>query len=97
VALEPTPAVLVERLADTLRQPAPSLGAPVGPTDGAPWPAGFSLDDHLESLESELVRRALDQVGGDRSSACQLLGITPRSLRYLIRKHHLAAAAGDKI
>jgi two-component system response regulator PilR (NtrC family) len=94
VALETSPVILPERLPEGLRH-----GSVVGaPTDGAPVAIapGFSLDRHLEDLESSLVRRALDQAGGDRSSACQLLGISSRSLRYLIQKHGLGAAGGDK-
>jgi transcriptional regulator with AAA-type ATPase domain len=36
------------------------------------------------------VRRALDQAHGNRTEACHLLGISPRSLRYLISKHGLS-------
>jgi transcriptional regulator with GAF, ATPase, and Fis domain len=50
---------------------------------------GFSLDDHLREIESSLVMRALTQADGDRLAAARLLGITPRSLRYLIGKHQL--------
>jgi two-component system response regulator PilR (NtrC family) len=90
VALETTPAILAERLSEALRHPQ----RPARSDDGlsAPLTPGFSLDRHLEDLESELVRRALAQSGGDRGSACQLLGVTPRSLRYLIRKHGLVEA-----
>jgi two-component system, NtrC family, response regulator PilR len=52
---------------------------------------GFSLDAHLSSVESDLLRRALQQAAGDRAQAARILGITPRSLRYLISKHQ-----GDK-
>jgi two-component system response regulator PilR (NtrC family) len=95
VALETTPAILPERLPEALRHGATPAGAG---TDGAAvtlFP-GFSLDQHLESLESSLVRRALDQAGGDRGSASQLLGISARSLRYLIHKHRLGSSGGDK-
>jgi len=33
------------------------------------------------------VRRALEQSEGDRARACSLLGISARSLRYLLEKH----------
>ena len=43
------------------------------------------------------VRRALGQCGGDRAATSQMLGISARSLRYLIRKHRLKdEPAGDK-
>jgi two-component system response regulator PilR (NtrC family) len=82
VALEPTPALLPERLPEALLDGA-------APGASGEIPAGFSLDDHLRSLEASYVQRALQQSRGERASAAQLLGIKPRSLRYLIRKHAL--------
>src|SRR5438093_661258 len=52
-----------------------------------PLAEGFSLDDHLRAIEADLVRRALEQSEGDRARACSLLGISARSLRYLLEKH----------
>jgi two-component system response regulator PilR (NtrC family) len=96
VALEPTPAILPERLPDGLRKGPPALGEGSDGTVVELTP-GFSLDHHLKALESALVRRALDQAAGDRGAASQLLGISARSLRYLIQKHGLGAAGSDKI
>ncbi len=65
--------------------------------DPAPLPqlgGGFSLDGHLNRIEKELVEGALEKCSGDRAEACALLGITPRSLRYLIRKHGLPGVRG---
>jgi transcriptional regulator with PAS, ATPase and Fis domain len=53
--------------------------------------AGFSLDRHLAELEARFVRQALEAANGDRASAAALLGVAPRSLRYLISKHGLQA------
>jgi two-component system response regulator PilR (NtrC family) len=86
VALETGPVIGVERLPDALR-----FGAPQG--DSVRLTEGFSLDDHVRSVEGDLVRRALEEAGGNRSTACRLLGLSPRSLRYLIRKHGLGAPA----
>jgi len=96
VALEPTPAILPERLPDGLRKGTPAAPGVDSDDAVAQLTLGFSLDRHLEALESALVRRALDQAGGDRGSASQLLGISARSLRYLIQKHGLTAAGADK-
>jgi two-component system response regulator PilR (NtrC family) len=94
VALETSPAILSERLPEAVRQgTGPAGAAAEGAVRLAP---GFSLDRHLEALESSLVRRALDQADGDRGTACQLLGISSRSLRYLIQKHGLAGVTADK-
>jgi two-component system response regulator PilR (NtrC family) len=80
VALETSDAVLPERLPESIRSPSRS----------EPLPAigdGFSLDAYLLSIESRLLAEALEQAQGDRSQAARLLGVSPRSLRYLIHKH----------
>jgi two-component system, NtrC family, response regulator PilR len=80
VALETSEAVLPERLPDTIRQPQP--------TD--PLPAlgdGFSLDGYLLAAEERLLHEALQRSGGDRAEAARLLGVSARSLRYLVQKH----------
>jgi two-component system, NtrC family, response regulator PilR len=81
VALETSPVILAERLPEFVVRPA------AGGDDSRAFDEGFSLDAHLNALEAELLRRALTRAEGDRASAAQLLGVTPRSLRYLIRKH----------
>jgi DNA-binding NtrC family response regulator len=56
-----------------------------------PLGAGFSLDEHLRSIEGKLLTASLQQAKGDRAEAANLLGITPRSLRYLLAKHREGA------
>jgi two-component system response regulator PilR (NtrC family) len=86
VALETTGTVGPERLPEPLRDPARGDSAPlIGP--------GFSLDAHLKSLEARLLNEALESADGDRAEAARLLGVSPRSLRYLVQKH---AAHADK-
>jgi two-component system response regulator PilR (NtrC family) len=81
VALETTAAVLPDRLPEAIRLPGPAEPAL------AELAPGFSLDAHLQRIERDLLHRALAQASGDRAAAAQLLGVTPRSLRYLIQKH----------
>jgi two-component system response regulator PilR (NtrC family) len=86
VALETTPTVSEERLPDTLVAPAPRADVPrIGD--------GFRLDEYLTRLEATLVREALEASGGDRQIAARNLGIAPRSLRYLVRKHGMGSSA----
>jgi two-component system response regulator PilR (NtrC family) len=86
VALETTEAVLPERLPEAIRIPVREGGpAAFGP--------GFSLDAHLRAVEVQLLLEALARAGGDRARAAEMLGVSPRSLRYLLQKH---AAAADK-
>jgi two-component system, NtrC family, response regulator PilR len=80
VALETTEAVLPERLPENIRQPDRT----------EPLPAigdGFSLDAFLLSVEARLLHQALERSSGDRTEAARLLGVSARSLRYLIQKH----------
>jgi two-component system, NtrC family, response regulator PilR len=89
VALETTPTVLPERLPEALQ------GAPI-PAASPEFREGFRLDQHLLSIERELLREALGRAKGERAAAATLLGISPRSLRYLMAKHRVEEAA-DKI
>jgi len=79
-ALETTEAILAERLPEALRHPSSGVEMPsIG--------HGFSLDGYLLSVEAKLLQEAIQQSGGDRAEAARLLGVTPRSLRYLLKKH----------
>ena len=51
------------------------------------------LRRYRESAHPRLLAEALERLGGDRAEAARLLGVTPRSLRYLIQKH---GPSGDK-
>jgi two-component system response regulator PilR (NtrC family) len=82
VALETTGVILAERLPETVLAPQGT-----GRAEVPDFNQGFSLDRHLESIEADLLKRALEQAEGNRAMAARLLGVTPRSLRYLIRKH----------
>jgi two-component system response regulator PilR (NtrC family) len=82
VALETTAAILPERLTDAMR-----TGVGGGAAPAVALGAGFDLDDHLRAIERDLLHRALREAAGDRAGAATLLGISPRSLRYLIQKH----------
>lgn len=91
VALETTPAILPERLPEFLSPPLADRGHEPAPNLGE----GFDLDAHLRAVEAALVREALDRAKGDRSLACRLLGVSPRSLRYLLQKHGSQAFATE--
>ena len=51
---------------------------------------GFDLDQHTAEIEKRLLQQALQQTGGAKLKAAQLLGITFRSLRYRLLKYGLA-------
>jgi len=88
VALETHEAVLAERLPEALL--ADGTGAPALAAAAPAIGDGFNLDEHLRTIELDLVRKALEQEGWSRTEASRRLGVTPRSLRYLMRKHGLS-------
>jgi two-component system response regulator PilR (NtrC family) len=56
------------------------------------------LDEYLTQVERELLLRALDQAGGVRKKAADLLGMSFRQFRYRLAKHispELGDVAGD--
>jgi two-component system, NtrC family, response regulator PilR len=81
VAIESTDTIRLEQLPESMLRPLPSAA------DATPLGDGFSLDQHLSTVEADMLRKALDQSRGDRALAARLLGVTPRSLRYLLSKH----------
>jgi two-component system response regulator PilR (NtrC family) len=89
VALETTPMVRAERLPEALLRRAD------GDETLPELANGFSLDGYLKSVEQSLLRKALAQAGGDRTQACRLLGVSPRSLRYLVHKYPEAISPRD--
>ncbi|HEX7636664.1 MAG TPA: sigma-54 dependent transcriptional regulator [Noviherbaspirillum sp.] len=45
-----------------------------------------SLPKHLDNVEREIIRRALDKTGFNRTQAAELLGISFRQLRYRMQR-----------
>jgi DNA-binding NtrC family response regulator len=63
-----------------------ALSAPKATTSEAPaLPGNVTLED----AELALIRRALQETGGNVSRAARKLGITRMALRYRIKKHGL--------
>jgi len=48
---------------------------------------GGTLKNEVESLEREMIERALNEAGNNQTKAAELLGITERTLRYKLKKH----------
>jgi two-component system response regulator PilR (NtrC family) len=92
VALERTPAVLVESLPDRVRfGEAPALAlVPPPPSASVALPdSGFSLESHVARIEREYIAAALRHTNGARSKAAELLGMSFRSFRYYAKKYEL--------
>jgi DNA-binding NtrC family response regulator len=65
---------------------APAASDPSAPTEGFSLPAGGV---NLEDVETRLIRQALERVGGNRSRAARLLGLSRDTLLYRLKKYQL--------
>jgi transcriptional regulator with PAS, ATPase and Fis domain len=77
---------------------AAAAAAPIAwptPPAGAPMPADLERD--LAEYEKAILLRALDQAGGVKKRAAELLGINYRSLRHRLQKYGLADAEDASI
>ncbi len=85
---------VVERAVTLARGPRITLeDLPDGPARAPASPAqveigeGFDIDAYLGEIEQQILNRALERTGGNRTEAAKLLGTTFRSLRYRLRKY----------
>jgi two-component system response regulator PilR (NtrC family) len=75
----------------TRTQPSPGMSAvqmPAIPSvqDSVPVDLPSCLPDHLDSVEREIIRRALVKTRFNRTQAAELLGISFRQLRYRMQR-----------
>jgi two-component system response regulator PilR (NtrC family) len=90
VALESSDRIQASTLGDHL------AGGQTGMTAGAGRHAqlpssGFNLEQHVQEVERTHVERALRQAGGVQIRAAELLGLSFRQFRYLVKKYGLRA------
>jgi len=62
------------------------LGATSAPPAGLP---SLRLHSNLEWVERETIRRALEQSGGVKKDAAELMGISQRALSYYLAKYRI--------
>jgi len=93
VALETTEELHVELPAE--RPKARAAAAAAGAT-GLPevaselaLPAGFGMESYVAGIERSLLQNALNQSGGVQTKAADVLGISYRSFRHLMKKYGL--------
>ena len=89
VALETSDRIQAETLGDEIGAGRASSGT-AGRNDGIPA-AGFNLERHLQDVERNHLERALRQAEGVQVRAADLLGLSFRQFRYLVKKHGLKA------
>jgi two-component system response regulator AtoC len=70
-----------------LLEPALALA---GPSIAPPASGDCNLRQNLDSLELQLIQRALERSEGKKKEAAALLGIDPRNMGYYLRKHGLS-------
>jgi two-component system response regulator AtoC len=63
------------------------LGGGAGPAGATDGDEDLSIKKATRSLEADLIRRALAQTGGNRTSAARLLEISHRALLYKIKAY----------
>ena len=88
VALETSDRIQAVTLGDHLADGQPGMAVRSGRGDQLP-PAGFNLEQHLQEVERNHLERALRQVGGVQVRAAELLGLSFRQFRYLVKKYGL--------
>ncbi len=89
VALETTDRVQPETLGDNLRDGRPATTRIGRRSDDSLPAVGFNLEQHLQDIERSHVERALRQAAGVQVRAADLLGLSFRQFRYLVKKYNL--------
>jgi len=81
---------MMERLVITC--PGESIAARDLPAEirAVPRPSTLNLVENIQRVERDVINRALEEVGGHREKAADLLGISLRTLHYKLRELKLA-------
>ena len=88
VALERTPAVLAESLPEAVREAADASPAAIAAASSEDLlEAGFDLEQHVQGIEKEYIAEALRRANGVKKNAAELLGLSFRQFRYLLKKY----------
>jgi two-component system, NtrC family, response regulator PilR len=90
VALERTPAILPESLPEAVCA-ADGTASSAAPAAGSAdlIEAGFDLEQHVEGIEREYIAEALRRAKGVKKNAAELLGLSFRQFRYLLKKYDM--------
>jgi two-component system response regulator PilR (NtrC family) len=91
VALEMTDELHVELPAERPKARAAAAGAGALPEPGGDvtLPAGMGMENYVAGVERSLLQNALNQSGGVQTKAADVLGISYRSFRHLMKKYGL--------
>jgi two-component system, NtrC family, response regulator PilR len=95
VALEATNELRVELPAERPKARAVAAGAEIASPRtaslpaGAVLPEGVNMENYVEQIERSLLQSALGQTNGVQVRAADVLGISYRSFRHLMKKYEL--------
>jgi two-component system, NtrC family, response regulator PilR len=91
IALERTPAVLPDSLPEAVRAAAgvTSSATAVQPAEERSLAGGFDLEQHVQGIEREYIMEALRRSNGVKKHAAELLGLSFRQFRYLLKKYNI--------
>ena len=92
VALEMTNELHVELPAERPKARAAAAGVGAGTSEiapGAVLPEGVGMEGYVAGIERNLLQNALDHSNGVQTKAADLLGISYRSFRHLMKKYGL--------
>jgi two-component system response regulator PilR (NtrC family) len=92
VALERTPAVLPDSLPEAVRAASgvsTAAAAAAQPADDLALNGGFDLEQHVQGIEREYIMEALRRSNGVKKNAAELLGLSFRQFRYLLKKYNI--------
>ena len=89
------PAILPEHLPEEVRQKSPSLSLPnlISPSETQLIELPLDLDSVLNEFERQMLLKALNQTGGAKKQAANLLGLNFRSFRYRLKKYGMSEEA----
>jgi len=86
VAIEERNVITRESLPEELLSPHKK------PDTGYLFEPGFKLEDHLDEITKNYIRQARQATDGNLRKTASLLGVSYRTLRYLIDKHSLKSS-----
>jgi two-component system, NtrC family, response regulator PilR len=89
VAMETTDELHVQM--DTESPRARAAAASANGNHSVPF-AGLDFDKYVADIERSLVEQALNQAGGVQTRAAELLKVSYRSFRHLVKKYSISAA-----
>jgi two-component system response regulator PilR (NtrC family) len=90
VALERNPSVLPDSLPEAVRAACtPVTFVPAAPAEDVTLTGGFDLEQHVQGIEREYIMEALRRSNGVKKNAAELLGLSFRQFRYLLKKYSI--------